>query len=474
MTSVTDRPDLNAPRPVTEADPEAVRTMMARLRATYASGRTRDVTWRLRQLDGILKMLEEREADIIEALTGDLGRAAHDSWMTDVAGGAAECRFTRKHLRRWMRRQHTGMPLNLRPGKAFYQYEPLGVVLLISPWNYPIYLTISPLISALAAGNCAVIKPSEHTPRCSALMVELFAEYLDPDAVAVVEGEAATTTLLIDQAMDHIIFTGAPVIGKLIMERAARYLTPVTLELGGKSPVIVTKKADLKVAARRIAWSKLLNSGQTCIAPDYAIVEEEVRDKLVEQLIETVHAFRAEETGGQRIVNARQFDRVTSLLDGAGGRTVLGGGSDRDSLTVEPTVIVDPERGSRLMDEEIFGPILPVLTVKSLTEAFEIVNSKPKPLGAYLFSSSKAEHERLLAEVSSGGAVINHLAMHCLVPNLPFGGVGNSGMGAHHGEFGFQTFSHRKAVLYKPTWLDPTLIYPPYTELAKKIIRKAF
>lgn len=474
MTSVTDRPDGVAQPAPRDATPEQARETVARLRATFRSGRTQPVAWRYRQLEAINRMLEEREADIIDALTADLGRPTHDSWMTDIAGGAAECRYTRKHLHRWMRRQNTGMPLSLRPGKAFYQYEPLGVVLLISPWNYPFYLTISPLISAIAAGNCAVIKPSEHTPRSAAVMKKLFAEYLDPGAVAVVEGEAATTVNLIDQAMDHIIFTGAPAIGKLVMERAARHLTPVTLELGGKSPVIVTEKADLKVAARRIAWSKLLNSGQTCIAPDYALVAEPVREELVGRLVETVTAFRDGELGGQRIVNARQWQRVTGLLEGCGGTTVLGGGYDKDTLTVEPTLVVNPDRQSRLMDEEIFGPILPVLSIDSLSDAFELVNSKPKPLGAYIFTSSKTEYERMLNEVPSGGAVVNHLAMHCLVPNLPFGGVGNSGMGAHHGEFGFHTFSHRKAVLYKPTWLDPSLMYPPYSETAKKIIRKVF
>ena len=480
MTSLADSPQpsstSSAPAGQTRpsATEEQVAQTVARLRATFAGGRTREPRWRLVQLAAVQKLLDESEGQIAEALASDLGRPAHDAWLGDVASSRAEASYARKHLRRWMRRRRTSMPLSMRPGRAFYQYEPLGVVLVIGPWNYPVYLTLGPLIGALAAGNCAVVKPSEHAPATSALLARLIPEYLDPDAVAVLEGEAGTTQALLEQGMDHAFFTGGPEIGKRVMEGAARHLTPVTLELGGKSPVIVTKDADLQVAARRIAWTKLLNSGQTCIAPDYVLVEEPVRDELVELITTTVHAFRGDAQGGLRVVNERQFDRLSGLLATSGGRVALGGASDRSTLTVDPTVLVDPDPESPVMTEEIFGPILPVLTVSSLGEAITFVNSRPKPLAAYLFSSSKESRERLLAEVSSGGAVINHLSMHCLVPQLPFGGVGNSGMGAYHGEWGFQTFSHRKAVLAKPARPDPMLMYPPYTDRAKKIIRKLF
>ncbi|HEY0574369.1 MAG TPA: aldehyde dehydrogenase family protein [Pseudonocardia sp.] len=480
MTSLADSPQpsstSSAPAGATRpsATEEQVAQTVARLRATFAGGRTRDPRWRLGQLAAVQKLLDESEDQIAEALASDLGRPAHDAWLGDVASSRAEASYARKHLRRWMRRRRTGMPLSMRPGRAFYQYEPLGVVLVIGPWNYPMYLTLGPLIGALAAGNCAVVKPSEHAPATSALLARLIPEYLDADAVAVLEGEAATTQALLEQGLDHAFFTGGPEIGKRVMEGAARHLTPVTLELGGKSPVIVTKDANLQVAARRIAWTKLLNSGQTCIAPDYVLVEEPVRDELVELITSTVQAFRGGEQGGLRVVNERQFDRLTGLLGTSNGRVALGGASDRGTLTVQPTVLVDPDPESPVMTEEIFGPILPVLTVASLTEAITFVNGRPKPLAAYLFSSSKESGERLLAEVSSGGAVINHLSMHCLVPQLPFGGVGNSGMGAYHGEWGFQTFSHRKAVLAKPARPDPMLMYPPYTNRAKKIIRKLF
>ncbi|HEY2207517.1 MAG TPA: aldehyde dehydrogenase family protein [Pseudonocardia sp.] len=457
------------PRPV--AGRQEVERAVARLRATFSGGRTRDVRWRLAQLESLERLLDEREADIAEALGADLGRPAHDAWLGDVASTKAEAVYARKHLRRWMRRRRSALPLAMQPGRAFYQYEPLGTVLVIGPWNYPVFLTLGPVVGAVAAGNCVVVKPSEHAPATAALLARLLPEYLDPDAVAVLEGEADTTQLLLDQALDHAFFTGGPEIGKKVMAGASKTLTPVTLELGGKSPVIVTREADLEVAARRIAWTKLLNSGQTCIAPDYVLVEEPVRDELVTLITETLRTFQDGGDPGLRIVDERQFDRLAGLLATPSGTVAAGGAHDRDALTMEPTVLVDPDPASPVMSEEIFGPILPVLTVASLSEAITFVNARPKPLAAYLFSNNRRDRDRLLAEVSSGGAVINHLSMHCLVPSLPFGGVGTSGMGAYHGEWGFQTFSHRKAVFAKPARPDPGFMYPPYTERAKKLLR---
>jgi aldehyde dehydrogenase (NAD+) len=479
MSTLADRPHPSASttppsdtarRP--EAGDEQVAQTLARLRATFRGGRTRDPRWRLDQLAAVETLLTEREPEIAEALAADLGRPAHDTWLGDIAGSRAEARYARGHLRRWMRPRRAGLPLAMRPGRAFYQYEPLGVVLVIGPWNYPVFLTLGPLVGAVAAGNCVVVKPSEHAPATSALLARLVPEYLDADGVAVLEGEAATTQALVRHGVDHVLFTGGTEIGKRVMAAAAEHLTPVTLELGGKSPVIVTRDADLEVAARRIAWTKLLNSGQTCLAPDYVLVEEPVRDELVKLVIATVGRFRAGQPAGLRVVNQRQFDRLCGLLESAGGRVALGGGTDRSALTIEPTLLVDPDPGSPVMTEEIFGPILPVRTVRSLDEAIQFVNDRPKPLAAYLFSGSSVARDRFLAEVSSGGAVVNHVAMHCLAPQLPFGGVGPSGIGAYHGEWGFQTFSHRKAVLAKPARPDPGLMYPPYTDRAMKILRK--
>jgi aldehyde dehydrogenase (NAD+) len=447
---------------------------VARLRQTFASGRTRDIAWRLRQLEGIERLLAEREAGLAAALEADLGRDAHMAWFGDFASTAAEAAFARKHLKKWMKRRRTSLPLSMQPGRGFYQYEPLGVVLVIGPWNYPVYLTLGPIIAALAAGNVVAVKPSEHAPATSAILAQLLPQYLDPDAVAVLEGDAAVTQDLLAQGVDLAFFTGGPEIGKKVMEAAAPHLTPVILELGGKSPVIVLEDADLDVAARRIAMVKLLNSGQTCIAPDYVLVQDTVKDKLLAKIAETVTAFQREAPPAQPIVNSRQFDRLSRLLAGHGGRVTLGGGTTGEGAhpAIEPTVVVDPLPESDLMREEIFGPILPVLEITSLDEAITFVNARDKPLALYLFSGSKKARERVLAETSSGGVVVNHLAMHVLVPQLPFGGVGTSGMGAYHGEWGFQALSHRKSVLAKPAKPDPSLMYPPYSETAKKIMRK--
>ncbi len=470
MTTVAPQDSASAEEPRSRSGHDEV----ARLRRTFASGRTRDLAWRTRQLAAIERLLAEREQEIAAALAADLGRSAHYAWLGDIAPSKAEAAFARRHLRHWARRRRTRLPLALQPGRAFYQYEPLGVVLIIGPWNYPVYLTLGPLIGAIAAGNCAVVKPSEHAPASSALLARLLPAYLDPDAVAVLEGDASVSQELLAAQVDHVLFTGGPEIGKKVMAAAAERLIPVTLELGGKSPVIIAGDGDVAVAARRVAWTKLLNSGQTCIAPDYVLVDEKLAEQFVAELTATVETFQQGEPAAQRIVSPRQLERIAGLLTGAGGTVALGGGVDREAQAIEPTVIVSPDPAAPLMTEEIFGPVLPVLPVASVDAAIEFVNSRPKPLALYLFTGSGDIKRRVLESTSSGGVVINHLTMHCLVPQLPFGGVGNSGMGAYHGEWGFQTFSHRKAVLSKPARPDPSLLYPPYTEAKKKIMRRFF
>jgi aldehyde dehydrogenase (NAD+) len=447
---------------------------LATLRAVHASGRTKDVNWRLAQLDGIIRLLDEREDEIAAALAADLGRSAVESWLADVASSRAEAVFARKHLKSWMKRKKQGLPLNQRPGSGWIQYEPLGVVLIIGPWNYPVYLSIAPLIAAVAAGNCTVVKPSELAPASSALLARLIPEYLDSEAIKVVEGDGPVTQELLSLGFDHALFTGGTEIGKKIMAGAAATLTPVTLELGGKSPVIVMADADLDVAARRIAWVKLMNSGQTCIAPDYILAERSIAAELVEKIVATVAAFRVEDEGGLRIVNERQFDRLAGYLEATKGTIVTGGELDRATLTMQPVVIVDPDPDEPAMVDEIFGPILPILTIDSAEEAVKFVNARPKPLALYVFAKSKATSTTLIDDIPAGGAVVNHIALHCLVPQLPFGGVGASGMGAYHGEWGFQTLSHRKSVLSKTFKPDLRVVYPPYTERAKKIMRRIF
>ena len=469
MTSLADHQIAGSRAAEAAGEDRSPRATVDRLRATYATGRTRSLEWRRRQLEGIRRLLSEREPEIVAALGADLGRNAQDSWFGDIASTRGEVDYALKHLDKWVRPTRVGVPLALMPGRASYRYEPLGVVLVIGPWNYPFYLCLGPLVGALAAGNCVVVKPSEHAPASSAAMADLIPKYLDPEAVAVVEGEADVTQKLIDAPMDHIFFTGGTEIGRKIMQAAAPHLTPVTLELGGKSPVIVTRHADIEVAARRIVFGKILNSGQTCVAPDYVLVESPVKDRLVDELQKNLRRMRSDQPGPQRIVNDRQVARLSGLLEENPGRVVTGGGCTASA--VEPTIVVDPAPDSALMRGEIFGPILPVLGVDSLDQAIDFVNAREKPLAAYIFSEDKTEVERVFGEISSGGATSNHVAMHVLAPQLPFGGVGSSGMGAYHGKWGFECFSHRKSILEMRSRPDLKLIYPPYSALAKKLLR---
>jgi aldehyde dehydrogenase (NAD+) len=448
--------------------------LLTDLRRVFGSGRTRGLSWRLEQLRGIERMCDEREPEIVAALSQDLGRPPVDAWLGDIASTKAEATYARRHLKKWMRRRRVSLPLNQLPGRGWIQYDPLGVVLVIGPWNYPLYLSLAPLVAAVAAGNCVVVKPSELAPATSAVLARLVPEYLDPLAVRVVEGDAAVTQDLLAQGFDHALFTGGTEVGKKIMAAAAPTLTPVTLELGGKSPVIVAADADIDVAARRIAWVKLLNSGQTCIAPDYVLAERSIANELVDKIVANVREFRSGENDPSlRIVNRRQFDRLVSLIGATDGTVVTGGGFDSASLHVEPTVIVDPSPTDVVMADEIFGPILPVLTVDSLDSAAEFVNSRPKPLALYLFTS-RVVAQGLIDRIPSGGAVVNHVAMHCMVPQLPFGGVGASGMGAYHGRWGFEAMSHRRSVLAKRARPDLRVVYPPYSDRAIGVMRKVF
>lgn len=460
MTSVADRPS-------TTSTPEPAE-VIAGLRATYATGVTRTAAWRRSQIEGILRFCEERESDMAAALAEDLGRNAHDTWFGDIASTVGEATYALKHLKRWMRPTRTALPLALLPGRGSYRYEPLGTVLVIGPWNYPFYLCLGPMIGAFAAGNCVVLKPSEHAPAASRLMAEVLPTYLDRDAFRVVEGEAQVTQQLIDARVDLIFFTGGTEIGRRVMESAAKHLTPVILELGGKSPVIISRHADLDVAARRVALGKLLNSGQTCLAPDYVLVEEPVKDAFVQKLRAAISAMREGEPETQPIVNDRQFSRLAGLLDS--GEVVQGGTTGKTALA--PTVVVDPAVDSPVMAGEIFGPIIPVLGVKDVDAAIAFVNAREKPLATYVFSSDKGEQRRITEQVSAGGMVVNHTVMHVLAPQLPFGGVGESGMGAYHGKWGFIAFSHRKAVLVMPVKPDLSVMYPPYSARDKKLLRR--
>ncbi len=447
-----------------------------RMRETFASGRTRSVEWRKQQLNALVRLMNENEGAIMEALDKDLGRSPFEAWLADIASTVGEAKDAAKNVKKWMRRRYRLLEMSQLPGRGWVEYEPYGTVLIIGAWNFPFVLTLGPAVGAIAAGNTVVLKPSEVCPASSALMAELVPRYLDNDAIAVIEGDGACSQELIAQGFDHICFTGGTEIGRKVYEAAAPHLTPVTLELGGKSPVIVSADADVEVAAKRIAWTKLINSGQICIAPDYVLADAKIRDQLVDEIKKAVTSFEAEnKTGGKRIVNERHFARLTASLAATKGNVVMGGGSDASNITIEPTIVVDPDPAEPLMTDEIFGPILPVMTVQSLDDAIGFVNSRPKPLAAYLFTKTKSIRERVIKEVAAGGMVINHLLFHFASNKLPFGGVGPSGMGAYHGKYGFEQFSHKKTVMTKPTRPDVgAFIYPPYTEKALKLAKRLF
>jgi len=461
--------------PPAQATQPDIPAVVRRLRETFATGKTRSIEWRKQQLRALEKLMVDNEPAIAEALASDLGRSPFEAWLADIAGTATEAKIAAKNVGKWAKRKHQRLELSQLPGRGWLEYEPYGTVLIIGAWNFPFALTIGPAIGAIAAGNTVVLKPSEVAPASAALMAELVPKYLDNDAIAVVEGDGACSQALIEQGFDYLLFTGGTEIGRKVYETAAAQLTPVTLELGGKSPVIVTADADIDVAAKRIAWTKLINSGQICIAPDYVLAEASIRDELVDKIKAAVTTFESENPGGKRIVNQRHFDRLTATLAATKGDVVIGGGSDASTISIQPTVVVDPDPGESLMTDEIFGPILPVVTVQSVDDAIKFVNSRPKPLAAYLFTKTKSVRDRVVSEVSAGGMVINHLLFHFATHKLPFGGVGPSGTGAYHGKFGFEEFSHRKSVLTKPTRPDvASFIYPPYTEKAWKLARRLF
>jgi aldehyde dehydrogenase (NAD+) len=447
---------------------------LARLRSTFASGRTKSYEWRVKQLEALRKMLVDREDEILDALHVDVGKPRLEAWIAEVSYMVKEVDHTRKHLADWMRPERTGTPLVIQPGRSEVRKEPLGVCLVIAPWNYPFQLAMAPLLGALSAGNCVLLKPSEVAPHTSALLARLIPQYLDADAVAVVEGGVAETTALLEQKFDHIFYTGNGHVARIIMTAAAKHLTPVVLELGGKSPCIVDKDVDLDVVARRIAWGKFYNAGQTCIAPDYVLVHEAVREPFFDKIRASLREFYGEDPQKSpdygRIVNGRHHQRLARLLPGS-GEPVTRVELDEADRYFSPTVLRDVPTDSAVMADEIFGPILPVLSYREADEVVSFVNERPKPLALYVFSENAAFQSKMLDGTSSGGATVNHVWLHFGVPGLPFGGVGESGMGAYHGQYSFDTFTHRKAVLQKPLKLDPPIMYPPYDGLKAKLLK---
>ena len=451
-----------------------IESILRMQRQFFDSRQTFDIDTRLQGLRRLREAILAHEEEINAALKEDLGKSASESYMCETGMTLAELSDQIRHLRRRARPRRRMSNLANFPSSARAVFEPYGVVLVMSPWNYPFMLCMEPVIGAIAAGNCCVVKPSAYSPATSAVIRTILSEVFPPEYVAVVEGGRAENAALLEQRFDYIFFTGGVTVGRLVMEKAAVHLTPVTLELGGKSPCIVTADCDLKVAARRIVFGKFLNCGQTCVAPDYLLVDQTVKEPLLALIQkEIARQYGPDPLANPdygKIINRKHFDRLCGLINPA--KVVCGGQTQPDALRIAPTLLDPVQPGDAVMQEEIFGPLLPVLTYKSLDEAAQFIQSREKPLALYLFTRNR-KAERLFAEyVSFGGGCVNDTILHLSVPSLGFGGVGRSGMGSYHGRKSFETFSHEKSILKKPFWPDLPLRYQPYTNaLYQKMIR---
>lgn len=441
-------------------------------RKFFSTGKTRDRDFRIQQLQSLERAIVANQDKIVAAVQSDLGRAAFEAYF-EIAT-LSEIKLALKQLKKWMKPRRVTTSLDVFPASAWVQPEPLGVALIIGPWNYPFQLMMSPLVGAIAAGNCAVLKPSEYAPEMSKVVTELVRSTFDSDYIAVVEGDAQTSQELLAQKFDHIFFTGGTEIGRIVMQAAAKHLTPVTLELGGKSPCFVDASVRLDYAAKRIAWGKFINAGQTCIAPDYILVDAAVKDEFIVQLKKAVLELYGDNPAVSpdyaRIVNQRQLDRLKALL--SSGTIVIGGHVNDADRYLAPTVLDNVDWNDSVMESEIFGPILPILAYDNLDDAIALVNERPKPLALYIFSKSDNVQTTIVNTISSGGVCINDTVLQVSVGNLPFGGVGDSGTGSYHGKASFDTFSHDRSFLKRSILFDLDWRYAPYTDDRLKFLKK--
>ncbi|NIK78961.1 aldehyde dehydrogenase (NAD+) [Paenibacillus castaneae] len=446
---------------------ERAEQIIDRHKQFYASGQTRGVSFRLQQLKKLQEAIKRYEQQLMTALYQDLRKSEFESYATEIGLVLGSIRHMMKHLKRWMRPLRVKSPIHVFPSRSYIRKEAYGTVLIIGPFNYPVQLVLEPLIGAIAAGNCAVIKPSESCPNVSAVIRQMIGDIFEESYIEVIEGEKEATTYLINAPFDYIFFTGSVAVGKIVMEAAAKNLVPVTLELGGKSPVIVDQTANLDIAAKRIIWGKLLNAGQTCIAPDYLLVHEDIKAALMLRMKEAIDSFYGYDASKSndygRIVNKRQFSRLQSILEQDRAKISAGGASKIDDLFIEPTLIDNVSWEDASMSEEIFGPILPIMSYKELNHAIQMINNRPKPLALYIFTENKAAEKEVLERVSFGGGCVNDTLSHVASVHLPFGGVGSSGIGAYHGKSSFDVFSHQKSIVKRSTKLDLGFAYPPYT-----------
>jgi aldehyde dehydrogenase (NAD+) len=460
---------------VVNLDDYKLNQLMSDQRQFFLSGATKEYKFRVEQLKRLKELVKENEERIFAALKADLNKPGFEAYASEIAFIYEEINFTIKNLKSWMKPKRVWTPMTLFLSSSFIVPEPLGQVLIIGPWNYPFNLVVSPLIGAIAAGNCAIIKPSELAPQTAQVVTDIVSAF-PRNFVASLQGGPEVSQALLKQKFDHIFFTGGTEIGKVIAKAAAETLTPVTLELGGKSPCIVDKDTDLDLTARRIVWGKFFNAGQTCVAPDYMLVHSSIKNSLLERMKHYVHEFYGKDIAQSpdycRIINERHFDRLEMLLNE--GEIVVGGQVDRKTKFIAPTIIDKINLSHKIMQGEIFGPILPVLEYHNIDEAIHTVRRMPNPLALYVFSSNKQNQDKIIAELPFGGGCINNTLLHLGNPNLPFGGRGESGVGAYHGKFSFDCFTHKKSVVKTSFLIDPKFRYQPYKEklnLLKKLIK---
>ncbi|MBQ2948291.1 MAG: aldehyde dehydrogenase [Clostridia bacterium] len=447
--------------------------IVAAQRSYFGKGETLDLFFRRAALKKLRSAILAREAEINAALKADLNKSASESYMCEIGMTLSELNYVLAHMGRWAKKHRVLSPLAQFHARSFTIHNPYGVVLIMSPWNYPFMLTLEPLIGAIAAGNCCVVKPSAYAPATSSVIRALIADCFPPEYVCVVEGGRRENQALLDQRFDYIFFTGGVTVGREVMRRASEHLTPVSLELGGKSPCIVDSTARLDLAAKRIAFGKLLNCGQTCVAPDYLLIDRKVKDAflghLKKHIVSMIGGDALENDQYVRMVSRRHYDRVMGLIDPE--KVVFGGKGNPETLHIQPTIMDNVTAQDAVMQEEIFGPVLPVIAYDSIDEAVRFIQDREHPLALYLFSEDKTTQERFLRSVSFGGGCLNDTIIHLATSRMGFGGVGGSGMGAYHGKKSFETFSHEKSVVSKSTWMDLPVRYMPYSDVKDRLLR---
>lgn len=451
---------------------QEIQTILQRQRDYFSTGATLPVEYRIAALKKLKTALTDEESRIAKALQTDLGKSPEESYLCEIGMVISEISHMLRHIRKFSKEQRVATPLAQFPSRSYRKPSPYGTVLIMSPWNYPLLLTLGPLVDALAAGNTAVIKPSAYSPATSKLLSELLGSLFPQEYVAVVTGGREENAILLEQKFDYIFFTGSKAVGQTVLQQAAVHLTPVTLELGGKSPCIVDKSADLKLTARRIVFGKFLNCGQTCVAPDYILCHSSVKNQLLTHLkaeIQRQYGNALHDPGYGKIISRKHFDRICGLIDPS--KLIIGGGFNSDTLQIEPTIMDGVTWEDAVMGQEIFGPVLPVLTFESVDEVIETVGAHDKPLALYIFASDKKIIRQVTARCAYGGGCVNDCVIHLATSNMGFGGVGESGMGAYHGKTGFDTFTHYKSIVDKKTWLDLPMRYRPYKKLNIKLIR---